>query len=45
MGRQGLDADTAFDFLRRTSQNLNVKLADIAATLVDRHSSLLQVEN
>lgn len=40
MARQGLDADAAFDLLRRTSQQLNVKLADIAAGLVGNHSAL-----
>ncbi|WP_236808825.1 ANTAR domain-containing protein [Amycolatopsis albispora] len=34
MARQGLTADEAFDLLRRTSQDVNVKLADIAAALV-----------
>ncbi|WP_410612456.1 ANTAR domain-containing protein [Amycolatopsis sp. lyj-109] len=37
MARQGIDADAAFHLLRRTSQDLNVKLADIAATLVRNH--------
>ncbi|WP_438860696.1 ANTAR domain-containing response regulator [Amycolatopsis solani] len=37
MARQGLTAERAFEVLRRTSQDLNVKLADIATTLVDRH--------
>ncbi|MEA5361000.1 ANTAR domain-containing protein [Amycolatopsis sp., V23-08] len=40
MARQGLTADEAFDLLRRTSQDLNVKLAEIAATLVGRHTEL-----
>jgi hypothetical protein len=44
MARQGLDADAAFDLLRRTSQDLNVKLADIAATLVGNHAALLPAE-
>ncbi|RSD21495.1 ANTAR domain-containing protein [Amycolatopsis eburnea] len=38
MARQGLTAEQAFQVLRRTSQDLNVKLADIATTLVDRHT-------
>ncbi|GAB3733983.1 hypothetical protein GCM10027598_59070 [Amycolatopsis oliviviridis] len=40
MARQGLTAGEAFDLLRRTSQDLNVKLADIAATLAERHDEL-----
>ncbi|WP_308210250.1 ANTAR domain-containing protein [Amycolatopsis iheyensis] len=40
MARQGLDAEAAFDLLRRTSQDLNVKLADIAAGLVGNHTAL-----
>jgi anti-anti-sigma regulatory factor len=44
MARQGIDADAAFDLLRRTSQDLNVKLADIAATLVHNHAALVSEE-
>lgn len=33
MARRGLTADAAFDVLRRTSQDLNVKLVELAATL------------
>lgn len=40
MARQGLTADEAFDLLRRTSQTLNLKLAQLAATLVERHGEL-----
>ncbi|MBB5852058.1 GAF and ANTAR domain-containing protein [Amycolatopsis umgeniensis] len=40
MQRRGLSADEAFDLLRRTSQDLNVKLAELAATLATRHSEL-----
>ncbi|MEU5265241.1 ANTAR domain-containing protein [Amycolatopsis sp. NPDC021455] len=40
MARQGLDAEAAFALLRRTSQDLNVKLADIAGALVRDHSVL-----
>ncbi|MEA5367141.1 ANTAR domain-containing protein [Amycolatopsis sp., V23-08] len=40
MHRQGITADEAFALLRATSQNLNVKLVDIARNLVDRHSEL-----
>lgn len=40
MERRGLDAGEAFDVLRRASQNLNVKLNTIAATLVDRRAEL-----
>lgn len=40
MARQGLTADQAFDLLRRTSQDINVKVADVATTLIDRHTEL-----
>ncbi|GAA3014423.1 ANTAR domain-containing protein [Actinokineospora diospyrosa] len=40
MARRRIDADQAFDVLRRTSQNINVKLRDLAKTLVDRHHLL-----
>ncbi|WP_197522909.1 ANTAR domain-containing protein [Actinokineospora pegani] len=33
MNRQGISADEAFTVLRRTSQDLNVKLVDLATTL------------
>ncbi len=38
MERRGVSADEAFDVLRRTSQALNVKLAQVAQTLVDRRA-------
>ncbi|HEX2148768.1 MAG TPA: ANTAR domain-containing protein, partial [Actinomycetota bacterium] len=31
MEREGVTADEAYDILRRSSQNLNVKLRDLAA--------------
>jgi hypothetical protein len=40
MQRRGIDADEAFDLLRRTSQDLNVKLAELAHTLATRHTEL-----
>ncbi|MBN6038351.1 GAF and ANTAR domain-containing protein [Amycolatopsis sp. 195334CR] len=40
MARQGLTAEEAFELLRRTSQDINVKLADVAATLVARRDEL-----
>ncbi|WP_410652658.1 ANTAR domain-containing protein [Amycolatopsis sp. cmx-4-54] len=40
MQRRGLTADEAFDLLRRTSQDLNVKLAELARTLATRHTEL-----
>jgi hypothetical protein len=40
MQRRGLTADEAFDLLRRTSQELNVKLAELASTLAARHIEL-----
>jgi AmiR/NasT family two-component response regulator len=45
MARQGLDADAAFGLLRRTSQDLNVKLVDIAEALVGKHAALLPAED
>jgi GAF domain-containing protein len=35
MGREGIDADTAFDWLKQQSQNRNVKLRAVAAEVVD----------
>jgi hypothetical protein len=40
MERRGYDPDTAFETLRDASQHLNVKLRDIAHTLVHRRSEL-----
>jgi hypothetical protein len=40
MSRRGISADEAFDVLRRTSQDLNVKLVDLAETLASRHTEL-----
>ncbi|WP_409180202.1 ANTAR domain-containing protein [Amycolatopsis sp. VS8301801F10] len=40
MNRRGISADEAFDILRRTSQDLNVKLVDLAHTLAERHQEL-----
>lgn len=40
MNRQGISAEEAFDLLRRTSQDLNVKLVEVARTLTTRHSEL-----
>jgi len=40
MARRGIDAAAAFDILRRTSQELNVKLHEIAETLTRRHTEL-----
>lgn len=40
MHRRGISADDAFDLLRRTSQDLNVKLTDLARTLATRHAEL-----
>ncbi|MGI5499166.1 ANTAR domain-containing protein [Lentzea sp. CA-135723] len=36
MARRGMTADEAFDVLRRTSQDLNVKLVDLARTLAEQ---------
>jgi hypothetical protein len=40
MHRRGINPDEAFDLLRRTSQELNVKLAELAHTLAARHTEL-----
>ncbi len=40
MARRGLDADQAFDVLRRTSQDLNVKLVELATTVAARPAAL-----
>ena len=40
MNRRGITADEAFDLLRRTSQDLNVKLSELARTLTTRHTDL-----
>lgn len=40
MARRGVSAEEAFDILRRTSQDLNVKLAELAHTLATRHGEL-----
>jgi AmiR/NasT family two-component response regulator len=33
MARRGISADEAFDLLRRTSQDVNVKLREVAETV------------
>jgi AmiR/NasT family two-component response regulator len=35
MERERISADQAFDILRRASQHLNIKLGEVAQTLVD----------
>lgn len=40
MHRRRISADDAFDLLRRTSQQLNVKVAELARTLAARHGEL-----
>jgi GAF domain-containing protein len=40
MQRRGITAEEAFDVLRRASQDLNVKLADLAHTLAGRHAEV-----
>lgn len=40
MQRRGINADEAFGLLRRASQDLNVKLAELAQTLASRHTEL-----
>jgi AmiR/NasT family two-component response regulator len=38
MERFDIDADRAFDFLRRQSQDNNIKLRDVAAWIVDHRT-------
>ena len=40
MARRGISADDAFDQLRRASQELNVKLTDVAHVLAAQHTNL-----
>jgi GAF domain-containing protein len=40
MERRGISADEAFDTLRRASQSLNIKLRQLAETLVDHRGEL-----
>lgn len=40
MARQGIDADAAFEVLRHASQDLNIKLVDVARLLADRHAEM-----
>ena len=40
MARRGMTADEAFDVLRRTSQDLNMKLVDLARTLTEHPDGL-----
>lgn len=40
MDRRGIGAEAAFEILRKTSQELNVKLVDLAQTLASRHGEL-----
>jgi AmiR/NasT family two-component response regulator len=36
MSRQGIDADEAFRLLRNASQDLNIRLVDLATTITAR---------
>jgi hypothetical protein len=40
MARRGLTADAAFDVLRRTSQDINIKLVDLATTVTRQPDAL-----
>ena len=40
MARRGLSPEEAFDVLRRTSQDINVKLVDLATTVTQRQDAL-----
>nr|WP_314141556.1 GAF and ANTAR domain-containing protein [uncultured Rhodococcus sp.] len=42
MALHDVSGDEAFALLRKSSQDLNVKIADLAATVVDRHSKGLK---
>jgi ANTAR domain len=44
MQRRGISADEAFDQLRRASQDLNIKVAELARTLAGRHTALDKAE-
>jgi hypothetical protein len=41
MQRRGIGADEAFDILRRASQHLNIKLAEVAEVVANRRADLL----
>jgi GAF domain-containing protein len=41
MARRGVSAEEAFDVLRRTSQDLNVELSELASTLTTRHTEIV----
>jgi AmiR/NasT family two-component response regulator len=45
MGQNRCSADEAFDVLRRTSQNRNIKLRDIAADMVTAVSGRPPADN
>ncbi|MFC0111477.1 ANTAR domain-containing protein [Kibdelosporangium aridum] len=40
MARRGITAEKAFDELRRASQNLNIKLTEVARLLATHHTEL-----
>jgi GAF domain-containing protein len=40
MERRGTGADEAFDILRKASQDLNVKIRDLAKTITERRAEL-----
>jgi hypothetical protein len=40
MARRGVPAGEAFEILRRTSQQLNVKLVELAKNLATHHTKL-----
>lgn len=41
MGLHGVSSDAAFEILQKTSQNMNVKVADLARDVIVRHRSTL----
>lgn len=42
MGLNQISEDLAFETLRRISQDLNIKLAEIASRIVQRHNNLIE---
>jgi GAF domain-containing protein len=45
MTRRGLSPDAAFDLLRHTSQDLNIKLVELAETITTHHTQLDEPEH
>ena len=45
MARRGISAEEAFEVLRRTSQDVNVKLRDLADTVTARRAEIDQADD